>query len=111
MKLKYLGGNTEEVQVVIDPKVPHKTKAEKRDQLSQTFEQVEYHWPKPGSVLSVPSHIGSWLLGKCRYTKGDAKGQPMLVEVAEEKPQTQNAPRRVVAVTEDDGKGDKTAKS
>lgn len=59
------------------------------------FEETEYHWPKPGSVLVVPSNTGSWLL----YKQGK-----LLEQVEEEEAETSTAPRRLVAVVPEETK-------
>ncbi|MGE5617337.1 MAG: hypothetical protein ACM3UX_00210 [Candidatus Woesearchaeota archaeon] len=96
MKLKYLGGKTEQV----NQKQGQKWVRVEKDQLTQMFEAVEYHWPKPGSVLSVAPAIGHWLLGKC---------SKWLVEVAEEPNDLPTVHNRIVAVMPDEVKVEKKA--
>lgn len=80
MKLRYIGGHKETVS--IDGETTD------LDQLTQVFEQTEYFWPSPGSILTVPDNIGGWLLGKHRA---------VLEEIPERIVKTDNV-RRVVAV-------------
>lgn len=95
MKLRYVGGNTEQV-AVRDPKVRNRIlRMEERDQLTQVFEGTEYHFPKPGSVLTLPSNVGGWLLGKCK---------PYLAEIPEEPGESSASPRRMVAVSPEETK-------
>lgn len=90
MKLKFKGGRREAVH---DPKTG---KVTEREQLTQVFEETEYHWPTVGSVLPVADNIGAWLLGK----------HPKHLErVAEERlPEAVSAPRRLVAVKPEEHK-------
>lgn len=97
MKLRYKGGHLVPVlnkrtgQPQIDPKTE---KAVLRDELTQTLEETEYHFPSKGAVLSVPSNVGSWLLGKHKA---------YLEEVPEEASPTESgSPRRLVAVVPSD---------
>jgi hypothetical protein len=88
MKLRYKGGNIEKVRIR-DPKT-NRYITEERDQLSQLFEETLYEFPKPGSVMSVPSNIGGWLVAKL--------GKHL--EVMDEPPETSpvGAARRISAV-------------
>lgn len=96
MKLRYIGGNLEEVRVRKDPKGPrNQTETVQRDQLSQDFEGTRYFWPKPNSVLSVPPNIGGWLLGKQKK---------FLEEIPEDPADTSHTPRVVVATVPEDVK-------
>jgi hypothetical protein len=89
MKLRYKGGNVEKVQVRVSGKPRNQTVEKEKDQLTQTCEGVEYHFPEKGAVLSVPPNVGGWLLYKCGKFL-----EPLDDEPAEES----TAPNRIVAV-------------
>lgn len=89
MKLRYIGGNIETVNVRTNPKVPNQTREEKRDQLTQMLEGIEYVWPEPGAVLVVDSKKGGWLLGKQKK---------FLEELPHDPAESNTAPNRIVAV-------------
>jgi hypothetical protein len=96
MKLRYVGGKKEKVLVRADPKGPRNVQKEvERDQLTQTCEGVEYHFPKPGAVLTVAPNIGGWLLGKHgKY----------LQELPSDPDEPNTAPNRIVAVVPEEAK-------
>lgn len=90
MKLRYKGGNIVQRQVPSDPKDPASKPVTKQfDELTQLLEEMEYHFPSPGSVLSVPANVGAWLLGKCK---------PYLEDVGRDEDDAPKA-RRLVGVT------------
>jgi hypothetical protein len=62
--------------------------------LTQLFEECEYHWPAIGSVLSVDSAVGGWLMGKLG-TAGQGGMLEVVPETAADKPRA--APRRITA--------------
>lgn len=95
MKLRYEGGSVEKVRVHVKGQPKNVTEEVERDQLSIVFEETEYHWPKPGAVLTVPSNVGGWLLGK-------AAGK--LKEIADDSASERGQPRRMVAVVPEETK-------
>lgn len=85
-KLKFVGGTVNRVSVVDGRRVVEEVEPQ---ELTQLFEDTEYHWPQVGAVLQVDDNVGSWLKGKLK--------ELVVFVPEEEREKPKGAARRVTA--------------